>query len=148
MSSNIIGPLPKKSVSPSEKIKKSSGNLDDVEDPVVIICQKDLYNKKERENNNKYHFQGKSVRSKLWFDIDHEWLEEKFFTWEPDFYTKLYKMNIKGQEMETYQIFFVPMGNTNITEKPEISYPKNSETPINNIEKSRDDLDDKEAHKD
>ena len=35
MSSNIIGPLPNKSNSPSEKVEKASGNLDDIEDPLV-----------------------------------------------------------------------------------------------------------------
>ena len=44
--SNIIVPLPKKSLSPSEKVKKASGNLDDIEAPVVTIRRKDLYDKK------------------------------------------------------------------------------------------------------
>ena len=50
MSSNIIVPLPKKSVAPSEKFEKASGYLDDIEEPVV-------------ENAKKYHFQGQSARS-------------------------------------------------------------------------------------
>ena len=40
-----------------------------------------------------------------------------------DFYKKLYKMNIEGQEMETYQIFVVPMGNTKITEEIDFQAP-------------------------
>ena len=55
---NIIGASPEKSVAPSEKVEKVSGNLDDIKDPVVMICQKDLYNKKEKENNKKYNLQG------------------------------------------------------------------------------------------
>ena len=38
MSSNIIGPSPKKSVAPIEKVEELSGNLDDIEEPVVAIC--------------------------------------------------------------------------------------------------------------
>ena len=55
-----------------------------------------------------------------WFDIDREWLEEIYFTREPDFYKQVYKMNTEGQEMETYQIFLFPMGNTKVTEELEI----------------------------
>ena len=41
----------------------------------------------------KYQFQGQSAIPTRWFVIDHEWLEEKFFTGEPDFYKCFYKMN-------------------------------------------------------
>ena len=61
MSSNIIHPLPKYSVLPSENLKKASGDLDDIEAPkdsvlkrmaveqglylqVDMIRRKDLYN--------------------------------------------------------------------------------------------------------
>ena len=63
MSSNIIGPSPKYSVAPSDKLQKSSENLDDIESPkysvlkimaveqgiyakLVMIRQKDLFNKR------------------------------------------------------------------------------------------------------
>ena len=46
MSSNIIGPLPKKSVAPSDRVEKSSGNFDDIKEPVVMIRQNYLDNKK------------------------------------------------------------------------------------------------------
>ena len=52
----------------------------------VIILQKYSYNKKGEENTEKYNFQVKSSRSRRWFDLDHEWLEEKLLTREPDFY--------------------------------------------------------------
>ena len=42
MSSNIIGPVPKKSLAPSEKVEKASGDLDYIEDPVVTIRRKYL----------------------------------------------------------------------------------------------------------
>ena len=35
MPSNIFGPLPKKSDAPSEKVEKSSGDLDDIEESLV-----------------------------------------------------------------------------------------------------------------
>ena len=82
-----------------------------------MICRKDLDNKKEKYNINKYHFTRQSARSHRWFNIYHKWLEETFFTCELYLYTKLYKMNTEGQEMETYQIFVVLMGNTQIIEK-------------------------------
>ena len=64
MSSNIIGPYPKESVSPSEtvapieEVKKRSWILYDIEEPVVNIRQKDLDNKIAKENTNKNLFQG------------------------------------------------------------------------------------------
>ena len=72
MSYNIINPLPKKAVATSETVVKTSGNLYDIEVLVVLICQKYLDNQKEKNNTKKYIFQGKSERSKYWFDLDHE----------------------------------------------------------------------------
>ena len=63
---------------------------------VVIIRRKDLDNKKEKENTNKYNFQGWSTISKRWFYLDHEWLEKTCSTCEPEFYKKLYQVNIEG----------------------------------------------------
>ena len=82
--------------------------MDDIKEAVVTILQQYLDNKKERDNTNKYHLQGQSARSKDWFDLDHEWLEEENCTREPEFYTKTYMINIEGQDMETYQTFVVP----------------------------------------
>ena len=48
--------------------------------------------------------------------------------------------------METYQIFLVPMGNTNITEELGLKACNDSVTPNIN-KKSRDDFDDEEATK-
>ena len=83
--------MPKKLVSPSENFEKASGNLYDIKEPVVMICQKDFYNKKEKENTKKHQFQGQSARSMLWFDLGHEWPEETFCTHEPDFYINFYR---------------------------------------------------------
>ena len=67
-------------------------------------------------------------------------------------------MSIEDQEMETYQIFLVPMGNTKTTEYIEFhprapvlknqemedlddkEAPKDSVAPSNNIEKAREDF--------
>ena len=81
--------------------------MDNIEYPVVTIRWKYLYDKKPKDNIKKYHFQGHYERSKCWFDLDNEWLEEMFCTSEQYFYTKLYKINIEGQEMETYQMIVV-----------------------------------------
>ena len=62
---------------------------------VFMIRRKDLDHKKEKENTNKYNFQGQSARSILWFDLDHEWLEETFSTSEPDFYENFIKQTLK-----------------------------------------------------
>ena len=108
MSFNIIGLFTKKSVSPSEKVapservEKESVTFDDIKDPVVKTHKKDLDNQIEKENTKKHHFQGQSERSTRWFDIDHEWLEEKFCTRKPDFNTSFYKINTEGQETEKY----------------------------------------------
>ena len=64
-----------------------------------MICRKDFENKKEKENTRIYNFQGQYSGSILWFDIDHEWLEEYFRTHELDFYKKLYKkLGVKRQK--------------------------------------------------
>ena len=52
----------------------------------VIIHRKESENKKEKETIKKYNFQGQSVRSGRWSDLDHEWFEENFRTRERDFY--------------------------------------------------------------
>ena len=53
---------------------------------VVIILRRESDDKKEKENTKKYNFKGQSERSRRWFDLDHEWLEEIFRTGEPYFY--------------------------------------------------------------
>ena len=91
--------------------------MHDIKETVVTIIQNYLDNKIENENTKKYQLQGRSARSTRWFDLDHEWLEETFYTREPDLYKPLCKMNTKVQEMETYQIFVVLIGKTKITEE-------------------------------
>ena len=45
---------------------------------VVMIRIRELDDKKDKVKTKKHHFQGKSARTKHWFDLDHEWLKEKF----------------------------------------------------------------------
>ena len=58
-----------------------------------------------------YLFQGQSARSKHWFDLDIEWIEENFSTREPQFYQRLFQSNIEGQAGSKYSTFTVPTGN-------------------------------------
>ena len=48
------------------------------------------------ENTKRYDFQGQSARSRRWFDLDHEWLEENFMTREPGFYRPVGAKQVKG----------------------------------------------------
>ena len=83
---------------------------------MVTISWKDLGNKIENENINKYHLQGQSAKvyALVW---SWSWVVRKMFSIiEPDLYTKLLKKNTEGKETETYKIFVLPMGNTKITE--------------------------------
>ena len=53
---------------------------------LVMIRQRQSYDKKVKNNTNKYNFQEQSAKTKHWFDIDHEQLKENFMTREPDLY--------------------------------------------------------------
>ena len=61
------------------------------------VSPSDKINKIKLVEPSSENFQGNSSRSKSWFNLDHEWLEEKFCTREPDLYTKLSKINNEGQ---------------------------------------------------
>ena len=59
--------------------------------------------------------QGQSERSKHWFDIDIEWVEEDFSKIEPQFYKRLFKIDIEGQSGLEYPAFTVHIGNAKET---------------------------------
>ena len=84
---------------------------------VVMILQRESDDKNEKEKTKKYNFQGKSVISRRWFNLDHEWLKENFMTLEPDFYRKMYQTEFRGDDTKTFQMFVVPIGNAKITRK-------------------------------
>ena len=54
---------------------------------VVILCQKDLKITEANKNKNedKFKFQGQSLRSQHWFDLDFDCIEVNFITHEHDF---------------------------------------------------------------
>ena len=61
---------------------------------LVSITLKDLKFDAAEENKNesKFKFQGQSGRSRLWFDLDLDWIDINFSTREPDLYKKLFKI--------------------------------------------------------
>ena len=119
---------PSEKVTPSEEVEKWAKTLDDIEDPVVTIRREDLDN-----------FQGQSTRSTRWFNFDNEWLKGNASTLELEFYTKLKKTNIKGQDTETNQTW---INNNKFTEKLELPVRNDSVRPNNNKKQARDHLDD------
>ena len=52
---------------------------------VVMIGRRGSDDIKEKDKTKTFHFQGQSVRTKHWFDLDHELLKKHFMTREPDF---------------------------------------------------------------
>ena len=67
--------LTTENVTTSEEVDKGTENFKDTREAVVMICRKDSDN-----------FEGQSKRSTGWFNLDHEFLERKFSTIEPEFY--------------------------------------------------------------
>ena len=49
-------------------------------------------------NESKFKFQGQSGRSRLWFDLDLDWININFSTSEPDFYKKLFQSHDNEQD--------------------------------------------------
>ena len=62
-----------------------------------------------------YFFHGQSTRSKYWFDLGIQWVEEKFSKREPQFYKSLFQINIEVQAEIIYHIFSVTIGNAKET---------------------------------
>ena len=53
---------------------------------VVMIHRRESDDIKEKYKTNPFYFQGQSVITKSWFDLDHKWLKEILMTREPDLY--------------------------------------------------------------
>ena len=83
---------------------------------VIKFRRKDLKFDAEDKNKNesKFRFQGQSGRSRLWFDLDLDWIDINFSTREPDFYRKLFQNNDNEQEADSFRIFEVPIGNAKV----------------------------------
>ena len=72
----------------------------------------------QNKNEAKFKFQGQSARSKRWFYIDLDWIEVNFITREPDFYKKLFQIHDNTQDINTFKLFQVPIGNAKCVECP------------------------------
>ena len=81
---------------------------------VVILSRKGLRIIEENKNKNEaeFKFQGQSVRSQRWFDIDFDWIELNFSTHEPVFHRHDNK-----QDTNTFKIFEFPIGSSKCVEK-------------------------------
>ena len=76
---------------------------------VVRIRRKKWCRRKIRKTpKRKYLFQGKSLISKHWFDLYIEWIEGNFSTRKPQFYKRLFQINIEGQAGSKCPKFPVP----------------------------------------
>ena len=79
---------------------------------VVKLLRKDLLFVAADKNKSeaKFKFQGQSVRSKLWFDLDLYWIDINFSTREPVFYKKLFQSHEDKQDGIVFKTFQVPIG--------------------------------------
>ena len=68
----------------------------------------------ENKNESKFKFQGQSGRSRLWFDLDLDWIDINFSTREPDFYKKLFQSHDYEQDTNTFKFFQIPIVNTKV----------------------------------
>ena len=80
----------------------------------------------KNKNEAKFKFQGQSVRSQRWFDLDLDWIEVHFIKFEPDFYKKLFQRNDDTQDTNTFKLFHVPIGNAKCVE----SFKFQNDAPI------------------
>ena len=62
----------------------------------------------------KFKFHGQSGRSRLWLDLDLDWIDINFSTREPDFYKKLFQSHDNEQDTDTFRTFQVPIGNAKV----------------------------------
>ena len=78
---------------------------------VIMFRRKDLKFDAADENKNKskFKFQGQSGRSRLWFDLDLNWIHIYFSTREPDFYRKLFQIHDNEQDTDTFRPFQGPI---------------------------------------
>ena len=70
-----------------------------------MLCRKDpkFVATDKIRNEAKFKFQGQSVRSKLWFDLDFYWIGVKFSTREPDLYKKLFQSHDDTQDINKFK---------------------------------------------
>ena len=59
----------------------------------------------ENKNESKFKFQGQTGRSRLWFELDLDWIDIKFSTREPDLYKKLFQIHDNEQNTNKFKHF-------------------------------------------
>ena len=66
----------------------------------------------KNKNESKFKFQGQSGRSRLWFDLDLDWIDINFSIREPDFYKNFFQNHDNEQETDTavYQVASILLG--------------------------------------
>ena len=80
----------------------------------VVMLFRNYFNITEEtknKNEDKFKFQGQSTRSQRWFDIDFDYIEEKFSTCETDFYKKIFQRRDETQDRNKFKMFVVPISN-------------------------------------
>ena len=60
----------------------------------------------------KYRFEGPSVTTKIWIELDHNWIENNFKTRKPEFYPRLFWHHVSGQSDPKAIIFYIPIGSS------------------------------------
>ena len=85
----------------------------------------------KNKNVSKIQIQGQSGRSRLWFDLDLDWIDINFSTREPDFYKKPFQNHDNEQETDTFRIFQVPIGNAKVVK----SFVFHKDAPIHSFRK-------------
>ena len=73
-----------------------------------------FYAADKNKNESKFKFQGQSARSQLWFDLDLDWIDMNFSTFEPDLYKKLFQSHDNKQDKDTFNTVQVPIGNEKV----------------------------------
>ena len=78
---------------------------------VIMFRRKDLKFDAANKNKNKskFKFQGQSGRSRLWFDLDLDWIDINFSTREPDLYKKLFQSHDNEQNTNDFTTFAFPI---------------------------------------
>ena len=85
---------------------------------VIMLHREDLKFVATDKNKNeaKFKFQGQYAISKQWFDLDFDWITVDFSTREPDFCKKLFQIHDNTQDINTFRLFQVTIGNAKCVE--------------------------------
>ena len=82
---------------------------------VIMFRRKDLkFDAEDKNTKKQFKFKGQSGRSRLWFDLDLDWIDIHFSTREPYFYKKIFQSHNNEQDTNTFKTFQVPIGNEKV----------------------------------